>query len=54
MDGVVRPGVNRRSTPAVRVVAPSKIDALSEQRFLAMENGRVGNHPFTLIWAKPY
>jgi hypothetical protein len=41
MDCVVRQGVNRRSIPAVLIVALSKINALSNQSFLAMASGRV-------------
>ena len=43
MDGVVPPGVNRRSIPAVLIDDQSKIYALINQSFLAMNSSRVGS-----------
>jgi hypothetical protein len=41
MDGVVLPGVTRPSIPAVLIVDWSKMHALSNQSFLAMNSGRI-------------
>jgi hypothetical protein len=43
MDGVVPPGVNRGSIPAVLIVDQSKIYALIRQRFLAGNSSWLGS-----------